>query len=177
MMVSRPMNQSPKAIRDVLAKTSKSQIDLLEAAVIFKAKKAQLEVSTKKTAVQNEPAVVTGTFDAKGQPHGFCKVEVGIAVYYGQFRNGQFRGQGVLLRDDGVRVDGMWHDGWAKTLGRLYVNDQLCYEGQLVGQQPHGKGNLHRYDKSGAYVETTIGTFFRDRMVKHKQPVTTDPNL
>jgi hypothetical protein len=62
------------------------------------------------------------------------------SVYRGFWnKKGKREGYGVEVNEDGSMKEGTWRDGFL-VFGRIFQNDGIYYEGELLNNNPHGKG-------------------------------------
>ncbi|MBD3296600.1 MAG: hypothetical protein GF392_04465 [Candidatus Omnitrophica bacterium] len=91
---------------------------------------------------------VVGIWGADGGSPGFEKQGYGTAklpdgsFYKGQFRQGLFNGQGVLVKNNGYRYEGEFKDGFPHGTGVEILGDGTRYEGRFKDGRWHGAGTV-----------------------------------
>lgn len=71
--------------------------------------------------------------------------------YVGEWRDGQFHGEGTYIFCAGRRYDGEFKNGEYHGRGRLTNVGQLIYEGDFRDGEYHGEGRL-RWDDGRLYI-------------------------
>lgn len=71
--------------------------------------------------------------------------------YVGEWKDGQFHGEGTFISNAGGRYDGGWKKGLYHGRGRLTHVGRLVYEGDFQDGTYHGEGR-ERWDDGRIYV-------------------------
>lgn len=99
-----------------------------------------------------------GSYNSRGQCHGEGIWLKDNNIYYGNFKNDEFNGQGLFVTGNGEYYFGDWKNGQCDGEGELYVNDSLAYKGNFRNNKKEGYGEEY-YPDGGVYR----GTFYNNQ--------------
>ena len=84
-----------------------------------------------------------GEFDAEGRLSGNGRIDWDNGSYYqGEFKNGQYHGQGLYVSGTGFSESGTFQNGLLDGRGRTEFVSGSYYEGQFERDLMHGQGKL-----------------------------------
>ena len=101
-----------------------------------------------------------GGFDYKGDCCGEGIWLNNYNIYYGNFRNDAFNGQGVFMNNRGDYYFGDWENGVPNGQGIIVFNGMKAYEGEFRDGQKCGQGKEIFPD--GAYYEGEFNNGYRE---------------
>lgn len=97
-----------------------------------------------------------GSYNKEGKCHGFGIWSKDGDIYFGNFKDDEFSGQGLFINKNGGCYFGKWCEGKCNGKGQLIINDIMTYEGEYNNNKKEGKG-IENFPDGGVYVGTFKG--------------------
>ena len=91
-----------------------------------------------------------GSYDISGQCCGEGLWLNNYNIYYGNFRDDAFNGQGVFMNTRGDYYFGNWENGVPNGIGLIVFNGMKAYEGEFRDGQKCGKG-IEKFPDGASY--------------------------
>lgn len=93
-----------------------------------------------KDTIEGEKQYYKGCFNNQGQCHGQGLWINNSNIYFGNFKEDEFSGQGLFLNSNGDYYFGEWENGKCNGKGELVFNGIKVYEGEYRDGKRVGKG-------------------------------------
>ena len=89
---------------------------------------------------ENNTQYYKGSFNSKGQAHGFGTWIKDFNIYLGNFKNDEFDGTGLFINEQGDYYFGQWKNGNYDGYGSLVIGKKLAYRGFFKNGKKEGFG-------------------------------------
>lgn len=97
-----------------------------------------------------------GCFNTKGQCHGSGTWVKDNNIYFGNFCNDEFSGNGIFINSKGEYYFGDWKHNKCDGKGRIVIDDIIVFEGEFSNNEKCGEGIEH-YKNSDVF----FGNFYK----------------